>query len=334
MDSQRRSLQVGAVVLLCALAFRLLSNGIVSDITQALHRPEVASVILFLGTGRIVRLPEPQSPTAPVEEFTPAVTDPVTTVPATEPQAQMVFSPSDASLVQINSFSSYEPDVEAFLQQPLQWDLTGSAPTVLILHTHGTESYVQTDTYRTTDTDYNMVSIGDRLVQLLEAGGISVIHDRTAYDEISYNASYSYAREAIHRYLEQYPSICMVLDIHRDAIEDTHGNQQAYRINVDGQQTAQLMMVVGTDESGQLHPNWRENMALAVKLHAGLEKRCPGICRPISFRTQRFNQDLSTGAMLIEVGAAGNTHQEALLAAEHLAQGILDLAHGTRNNLV
>ena len=70
-------------------------------------------------------------------------------------------------------------------------------------------------------------------------------------------------------------------------------------------------------------------MALAAKLHAQLEKRFPGICRPISFRTERFNQDLSAGALLIEVGAAGDTLEEALVAVGALAEGIADLALGT-----
>ena len=78
-----------------------------------------------------------------------------------------------------------------------------------------------------------------------------------------------------------------------------------------------------------MHPKWQENMSLAVKLHAQLEKTCPGICRPISLRSQRFNQDLSTGALSIEVGAAGNTRQEALGGAEILAQAIIALSRGT-----
>ena len=70
-------------------------------------------------------------------------------------------------------------------------------------------------------------------------------------------------------------------------------------------------------------------MALATKLHAQLEIRFPGICRPISFRTERFNQDLSPGALLIEVGAAGDTLEQALVAVNALAEGIGDLAFGT-----
>ena len=129
--------------------------------------------------------------------------------------------------------------------------------------------------------------------------------------------------------MQEYPSLVMVLDIHRDSVENSDGNQVRYTVETDKGTSAKLMMVVGTDANGLKHPNWPENMALAVKLHARLEKVNPGICRPISFRSQRFNQDLSAGAMLIEVGSAGNTHEEALLAAKILGQAILDISQGT-----
>ena len=106
--------------------------------------------------------------------------------------------------------------------------------------------------------------------------------------------------------------------------------QVGYTVDSGGQASAQLMMVVGTDANGLDHPNWHENMALAVKLHAQLEKNTPGICRPISFRSQRFNQDLSTGALIVEVGAAGNTHGEAMEAVRLLAQAVIELSQGTK----
>ena len=86
------------------------------------------------------------------------------------------------------------------------------------------------------------------------------------------------------------------------------------------------MAVVGTNGSGLHHPNWQKNMALALKLHVQLERMYPGITRPISLRSQRFNQDLLPGAMLIEVGAAGNTQAQALQAADCLATAIIALS--------
>ena len=98
---------------------------------------------------------------------------------------------------------------------------------------------------------------------------------------------------------------------------------------MDGAASAQIMFVVGTNGTGLKHPNWKENLALALKLQVQMERIASGICRNINLRGQRFNQDKSPGALLVEVGAAGNTREEALRAVEVLAQAILDLSHGT-----
>lgn len=330
MDNDRKILRLGAVVILCAIVLRLLGSVGLGSAVSALSQSEAASVMLFLQTGRVVR--QAQTQTQAQEE--PEQTQPQSTQPEAE-ISPVVFSQEDAQLVSVNSYTSYETDLEAMLQQPLSWDLTQEEPTVLILHTHGSESYTQTEdyvesaSYRTLDDGYNVVSIGDRLTELLEEKGIRVIHDRTLHDYPSYNGSYEDARQKLRAYLSEYPSICLVLDIHRDAMEDASGSQIGYTVQTEKGTAAKLMLVVGTDAGGLTHPNWRENMALAVKLQAQLEKVCPGICRPISLRTSRFNQDLTAGAVLVEVGAAGNTRQEALTAAEYLAEGILALANGT-----
>lgn len=287
--------------------------------------PRALPILLFLGTGRWAG----QSGQTAVSVDLPEESS------GPESGDKAVFAAGDQSLVEVHNVCGYGVDVGAMLATPLTWNLRQAEPTVLILHSHGTESYrntenyVQTTQYRTLDKGYNVVSVGDYLAQKLEAAGIRVIHDTTLHDYPSYNDSYVEARDAIAAYLAEYPSICLVLDIHRDAVEDEAGNQVGQAITVDGQKTAQLMMVVGTDASGRNHPDWEKNMALAVKLHVQLQKQTPGICRAISFRTQRFNQDLSPGGLLIEVGAAGNTRQEALLAAEKLAEGIIALAEGT-----
>jgi len=90
------------------------------------------------------------------------------------------------------------------------------------------------------------------------------------------------------------------------------------------------MLVVGTNAAGQDHENWEENLALALKLHLQLQRQDPGIMRPLQLRRQRFNQDVSPGALIVEVGAAGNSHGEALIAAERLAVAITALARGTQ----
>ena len=334
MHMEKWSLRIGAAALILAVTVRLGSSGVFGKALELLRTPEAVSVMLFLETGRIVYTAPPAislSPDPDTEDI-PLSDDPIT---HSQPEAALpVFAPEDADLVKIKNVCGLKADVPALLKNPLSWQLQAAEPTVLILHSHGSESYENTENfkesgyYRTLDTRYNMVSVGQRLKELLEAGGISVVHDTTIHDYPSYNDSYGNSRAGMKEYLKQYPSIRLVLDLHRDAARDKEGNQVGLTATIQGKKVAKLMLVVGTDVRLK-HPNWPENMSLAVKLHALLEKNYPGLCRPISFRNQRFNQDLSPGALIIEVGAAGNDRQEALASAELLAQAILDLSRGT-----
>lgn len=334
MDWESKVLKVGAVAVASAVLVRLLVGGLPQKILAFLTRPETAAFVLYLETGRVVRpsqLPE-ETVTPAMPPDTPISTE--TTAPAqplpTE-SAVAVFSPEDGEAVEVGNLSGYSLDLSGLLTRELSWELCGEAPTVLILHTHGSECFADGgEDYRSLDAGENVVSLGDELAKLLEEAGIGVLHDRTLHDQPSYDSAYANARQAAKEYLEEYPSIRLVLDLHRDAIDSGGGEQISKDITVDGLRVAQLMLVVGSDAGGLNHPEWEENMALAVKLHASLEKLCPGICRPISFRTQRFNQDLSRGALIVEVGAAGNSHREAIRAIKYLAEGIRALANGAR----
>ena len=168
-----------------------------------------------------------------------------------------------------------------------------------------------------------MLAIGKLVAEALVAQGICAIQDRELHDYPSYNGSYTHAKKSIKAYLEEYPSIRLVLDLHRDASGEGPG-QMRTKATVKGEPSAQLMIVLGTN-----HEHYEENLSLALKLHAQLESRYSGIMRPLQLRAQRFNQDLSPGALLVEVGAAGNTHPEARLAAQVLAEAIAALADGT-----
>lgn len=327
MKLEKYCLQAGVCMILLAVFLRLCSTG---ALAAAIEKPAVFSVLLFMETGRWAYVQEEPPRESPTPVIMPT---PKPATPAPADPAPLTFQTEDADLVEVYNDCGYEADIAAMLQKPLSWDLTADGPTVLILHSHGSEGYRESSGYRSLDTGYNVVSVGTHLKEQLEQAGIGVIHDTTMHDQPSYNDSYIEAREAIEEYLEEYPSIRLVLDIHRDAVETADGTQKGYTQTVDGQEAAQLMMVVGTDAGGRNHPNWEENLSLAVKLHVQLEKQNPGICRPISFRAQRFNQDLSAGGMLIEVGAAGNSREEALLGAEVLAEGIIALAHGTEGTL-
>lgn len=331
MDHQRNSLRIGAAVILCALFLRLWAGGLYQKVADLLSDPTIQSFLIYLETGRNVRFsPSLEETSDPVGE-SPA---PVLWQPLVETSARPSFMAADMDLIDITYSCSLRPDLEKLLTAPLEWDLTGDGPTVLILHTHTTESYTkdgevyeETSAFRTLDENYNMLSIGDRVTEILTQNGIAVLHDRETHDYPSYNGSYVDARESIQSILEKYPSIRLVLDLHRDASGDLN-NQIRPLATVDGENSAQLMLVMGTNVSSS-HPDWEQNLALGLKLHAQLERIAPGITRPISLRSSRFNQDLTHGSLLIEVGAAGNTHDEALRAAEILAKAIVALSRGT-----
>lgn len=330
---ERKAIRVGLGFITLAAVIRLLGAGLLTPVLSWLERPEVASFILFMETGRIFPLSsqadqetKPETTAPPETRLPPAETTAPQTVPPTE------LSPEDAQLVAVSNFAGYAVDLEAMLQTRLTLPLKGAQPTVLILHTHATESYspqsgdyTQLSPYRTLDTDYNMVSIGSYIAQELEEAGIGVIHDTTLHDYPEYNGAYNRSRRSMESYLAQYPSIKLVLDIHRDASGD-YVNQLTTHAQVEGRESAQLMLVVGTDGTGLTHNNWQQNMTLAVQLHARLEKRFPGVCRPISFRSERFNQDMLPGALLVEVGAAGDSHAKALAAADALVQILLEIS--------
>lgn len=252
---------------------------------------------------------------------------PAATLPATEPTLP---SFSDADGLELYYASKENPDIPSLLSQPLQWNLRSDKPTVLITHTHTTESYTRVDepyresaAWRTEDEQYNMVSIGEIVRGILEANGIPVIHDCQLHDYPSYNGSYTRTRKAIQNYLKENGSIQLILDLHRDAAGEG-ANQMRTSAIAEGEPSAQLMLVMGTN-----YDSYPENLSLALKVHAQLESQCPGITRPLQLRAARFNQDLCPGALLVEVGAAGNTHPEARRAAEQLANAIIALADGT-----
>ena len=215
-------------------------------------------------------------------------------------------------------------------------EMSGEGPQILILHSHGSEGYtppageevVWSGNLRTTDSRYNVVGVGDAMAEVFSAAGISVIHDRTLYDYPSYNDAYDRSLAAIQSYLAQYPSIRFVLDVHRDAIEDADGNQYKVVSTVEEGTSAQLTLVVGSDGGGLSHPNWKENLKLAVALQDNILQQYPTLMRPLLLRNSRYNQHATTGSLLVEVGAAGNSPDEAELAGRLFAQNMVEVLEG------
>ena len=221
-------------------------------------------------------------------------------------------------------------DKAALLTRPSALSAKADGPKVLIVHTHTSEAYTpepgweyeSSDPLRTGDAEHSVVRLGTRVAELLNAHGIETLHDTALNDYPSYNGAYERMRQTIEGYLAQYPSIEMVLDLHRDAANDPAGMPVAFTAEVDGARCAQLMLVVGSDEGGLTHPDWKENLANALKLQALLNRIAPGLCRDIDLRTERFNQHETPGSLLVEFGCTGNTLAEALRSADYLAQAL------------
>lgn len=220
------------------------------------------------------------------------------------------------------------------LQTEFSAELTNEEPQILILHTHGSEAYTPADAeeivwsgeYRTTDSRYNVVKVGDEMAAVFGEAGISVLHDRTLYDYPSYTGAYDRSLAAIQSYLTQYPSIRFILDIHRDAVADAQGNQYKVVSAIDGVGTsAQLTLVVGSDGSGLTHENWMENLRLAVAIQNEALAEYPTLMRPVLLRNSRYNQHATMGSLLVEVGAAGNSPEEAALAGRLFAQQMVEV---------
>ena len=327
MKQYRRARRVGLCAILCALVLRLWAAGLPEKFLSWLFQPDTLSFLTYIKTGHYVRF----SPS--LEAFSPDFMEsPPPFVP--EPTIPPIPGFSGEEEVDVYYAAKKDPDIPALLQKPLEWDLYRTDPTVLILHTHSTESYTRTtedyrevSAWRTLEEDYNMLSIGRQVAELLTREGIAVLQDRELHDYPSYNGSYVHARSAIASYLKQYPSIRLVLDLHRDASGDIH-NQLRTQATVDGEPSAQLMLVMGTSASGLKHPDWERNLSLALKLQTILETENPGICRDLNLTRNRYNQHLGDYALIVEIGAAGNTLDEARLAARELAKAIVRLADG------
>ena len=255
---------------------------------------------------------------------------PVREVRAVEVPMPLCFSAAEAGEIPVGGACSYSFDKAALLTQRTTLDFSGDGPKVLIVHTHSSEAYTQeagfeytpSDPLRTEDARCSVIRVGQELAERLNEAGIETLHDSALNDYPNYNGAYERIRQTISAYLAEYPSIQMVLDVHRDAASDASGAPAALSSTQSGERCAQLMLVVGTDQGGLSHPDWQENLANALKLQALLNRSAPGLCRALDLRTERFNQHLTPGSLLIEFGSTGNTLTEALRSARIFADAL------------
>lgn len=196
---------------------------------------------------------------------------------------------------------------------------------IIIYHTHTCESYTLTDkntykasgNYRTTDLKYSVVKVGDVLKEELEKNKFKVIHNNTKHDYPAYNGSYERSLKTIEGILGKNSDTEIIIDLHRDAIGSN--DKFAPTVEINGEKVAQVMFVIGTNDGGGKHPNWKNNLKFAVKIQEKANEMYPGLFRPINLRSATFNQKVSNAACILEVGATGNTLEESTASMKYFA---------------
>ena len=268
------------------------------------------------------------SPKSSLPPFPSDVVVPETMTPAPV-ESPVILPTTIAGGMVITNSTSYELDLNSLVSGGTSVKLASKGPQILIIHTHGSEAYTpdmengysSVDSFRTEDAEYSVVRVGDELAACFESYGLSVIHDRNFYDFPSYTGSYAKSGDAVKKYLEEYPGISVVLDVHMDSIGD--GDVVYKTIAEDsGKPCSQLMLLVGTGENGLEFPNWQENLKFALYLQSAVVSKYPSLSRPIALKKERYNQHLSTGSLILEVGSSGNTLGEALNAVRLFADAV------------
>ncbi len=235
---------------------------------------------------------------------------------------------SGAQLRNMSSIDNAELSESAEKLPEFRLESGSGEPQVLIVHTHTTESYepYSRDYYdeefpsRTRDCSRNMAAVGDVLSKSLAERGVSVLHDCTEHDYPTYTGSYNRSEATIQAALEEYPSIKVVIDLHRDAIEETDGSRIAPIAEINGKTAAQFMIISGCDDGRFNMPNYMENLRFACLLQNTSEELYPGLARPVLFDYRNYNQHITTGSLLIEVGGHANSFEEAVYTGELLGE--------------
>ncbi len=198
---------------------------------------------------------------------------------------------------------------------------------VFLYHTHTCEAYeidpdnryVQTEKWRTADHRYNVVRVGEELKALLQSAGVFVTHDVTDYEMPRLSSAYARSLEGLREAAEA--GYDLYIDLHRDSYSKGNG---VNTVAVDGVETARLLILIGQGTGSSLDekPDWEKNQRAAQIISDALNQRAEGLCRGVSLKSGRYNQQAATPSMLIEVGNNKNILPEALAAAEPLARAI------------
>lgn len=224
-------------------------------------------------------------------------------------------------------------DLEEELQEDPDIEIKrDGTPMVLLYSTHTSESYILDDVewyytdddFRSTDPDENVVAVAAEAARIIEEAGFGVIHDTTIHDYPAYTGSYSRSMETIQKNLEEYPTVQITVDVHRDAFGEENNTKVKPLAEVNGKDAAQIMILTGCDLSEDpIFPDWQENLHLALRLQQKGETLFPGLFRPLYFCQRNYNMHATHGSLLVEVGTEVNTMDEALYSGRLLGETIV-----------
>lgn len=269
------------------------------------------------------------------------------------PAGQNPIIPLDLSLAElgpgyISNETAYTPDIAVLLEQenilPVYNHMSAAIyppgdPLVLILHTHGTEAYSPdgaiayadtTDYARSNDPGQNVLAVGEHMAKILRERGIPTLHCTILHDKDAYKDAYIRAAETIRAYLARYPSIQYVFDVHRDALIRGESDLVRPVTLIDGEVTAQVMILAGSDYKGANFPHWQTNLAFALQLREALNADYGNFVRPVYLRGAAFNEHFGPLSLLLEIGASGNSLPEAIRAGGLVAETLAQMIRGER----
>ena len=320
-------------------------------VSAGLRQPEQAAAVLGAHlttetepTVQIIQLPDKtnKSPTQKPQPTTPVYPTALSiTPPGADGSGGKIYekkmTTGDTLLTGIATLnrSGTSVDIAAALKRALsqRWQQT-DAPQVLLIHTHTTEGYMlydagyynAADRARTKDEQRNVCAVGEAVKAALTAQGITALHDTTIHDSPQYSGAYTRSAKTVQTYLKKYPTIQIVLDLHRDAIMEGDSGLVKPTVTIDGRKAAQMMLIAGVVSTKNLpHKHWEQNLTLATRWQKALTDAYPGIMRPLNTVASRYNQHLSPGYLLVEVGSEGNTLDEAVYSGYLLGKTLAEL---------
>jgi len=244
-----------------------------------------------------------------------------------EEPKENISSGQKINIMNMTNYRVSDSEINKLLKEPLNFKLDDKGPQILILHTHSSESFVKKledvnvrgAPIFSRNPQENVIRVGHELSEQLKRFGFDVIHNGTEHDIPDHNKSYINAYDTIERYLKSYPSIKVILDIHRDGLSKDQPKLRVVK-QIDGKNVAQIMFVIGTN-----HPNWKENFKLALKLQENLNSKNPGIARHIYLSNNRYNQHFTSGSLIVEIGGEGNLLSECIESTKYLARAISEV---------